>query len=334
MNSEPLASETLDAQPTKDEAKQTQYKRREALIVEGKVGTFFRSYGFIIAVVAVLVFFAGNNIKRLFFPSETVQSAETRQPIALREPPKTINADLQNSSAQSKKTTETAFGHLSNNISSPSSDTLTQKPTVSDKTKTPDMALVMDDFSPRKKPDAALILGNNAAASNDIKQHVDKLDAKMKNLDAKMEKIDAAVTDMKQSVMGLTKTLDTFKQKQSADERAKINALQTSVQTLSERMMSLDKQIKQQAVFVDESVDETQANQLGESPAQMAQPVNQAFKVEAIIPGRAWLVNQDGVMFTVALGDTLGNLGQVVTIDSVAGAVVTSNGTVIKEGSH
>ena len=56
------------------------------------------------------------------------------------------------------------------------------------------------------------------------------------------------------------------------------------------------------------------------------------YTVQAVIPGRAWLSTNDGSTLTVAVGDVVPGFGEVVSIDSMKGLVVTRSGQVISSG--
>ncbi|MES2212200.1 MAG: hypothetical protein V4490_03575 [Pseudomonadota bacterium] len=55
-----------------------------------------------------------------------------------------------------------------------------------------------------------------------------------------------------------------------------------------------------------------------------------AYRMHAIIPGRAWLKRKDGSILTVIEGDMLDPYGKVLAIDPSAGAIVTSSGVTIR----
>lgn len=57
-----------------------------------------------------------------------------------------------------------------------------------------------------------------------------------------------------------------------------------------------------------------------------AQTPKPHYRVQAAVPGRAWLKNDDGDTLSVAVGDNLPGYGIVVSIDGVEGYVLTSAG--------
>ncbi len=56
------------------------------------------------------------------------------------------------------------------------------------------------------------------------------------------------------------------------------------------------------------------------------------YRVDAVIPGRAWLKNQNGNTVTVSKGDQIRGYGYVTLIDAEEGLVVTSSGIVFRYG--
>ena len=53
------------------------------------------------------------------------------------------------------------------------------------------------------------------------------------------------------------------------------------------------------------------------------------YALQAIVPGRAWVMDNYHVMHTIAVGDTLPDYGQVQFLDADKGTIITSSGKVI-----
>lgn len=62
--------------------------------------------------------------------------------------------------------------------------------------------------------------------------------------------------------------------------------------------------------------------------------ISSAYRLQAAIPGRAWLLRSDGANVTVSLGERLPGLGTVVGIDPNEGVVLMSSGATIKYRGH
>ena len=56
---------------------------------------------------------------------------------------------------------------------------------------------------------------------------------------------------------------------------------------------------------------------------------NITYNVQAVVPGRAWLMSSTGTSFSVAIGDKVEGLGVVVDIDALNGIVATSSGKLL-----
>lgn len=76
------------------------------------------------------------------------------------------------------------------------------------------------------------------------------------------------------------------------------------------------------------------ANRAGQANDGLVHGSNGSYYVEAVVPGRAWLEGPDGDTITVAVGDSLPNLGVISKIDPYTGDVTTSSGEVIKYGPN
>jgi intracellular multiplication protein IcmG len=63
-------------------------------------------------------------------------------------------------------------------------------------------------------------------------------------------------------------------------------------------------------------------------PKTSVPPVN--FHIQAVIPGRAWLINDNGSTLTVREGTRVPGYGMVRLIDARQGRIVTSSGRVIR----
>jgi hypothetical protein len=74
---------------------------------------------------------------------------------------------------------------------------------------------------------------------------------------------------------------------------------------------------------------------IGDDEVPMAEATKQTiqnnivYNVQAVVPGRAWLMNDAGKSVTVAVGDKLPGFGVVVDIDALNGVVVTSSGKLL-----
>lgn len=63
--------------------------------------------------------------------------------------------------------------------------------------------------------------------------------------------------------------------------------------------------------------------------SSMQHATESKYEVQAIVPGRAWLLTKEGNTLTVAVGDSLPGDGIVVGIDVLSGVVTTSSGKIL-----
>lgn len=121
---------------------------------------------------------------------------------------------------------------------------------------------------------------------------------------------------------------------------AQLSSINTNVNVMTDNMKALSEQLSQLAAVVQEQA--KQAADLNQRLKQ--QSVKQASAVrsrlpaepsvryflQAVIPGRAWLVNTNGDTLTVREGTRIASYGVIRYIDAKRGQVLTSSGQVIK----
>lgn len=121
---------------------------------------------------------------------------------------------------------------------------------------------------------------------------------------------------------------------QTAQNAAQINNIGRNIQMLESQMMKLNN------VLLD-LLKEAKADK-ETAEAHAAQPIKGAmmngsvevvgYYIQAIIPGRAWLKDSNGKIFTVANGDDIPGYGRVISIEPKQGMVRTDQGKVIEYG--
>lgn len=122
--------------------------------------------------------------------------------------------------------------------------------------------------------------------------------------------------------------------------RTEVDNLNTVTQNLQSSMDSINTQLSQLnttiAVLADKI--EAQENRWVQSQKKAipkvvaAKPIirRDVYSVQAIIPGRAWLISSKGSTITVGIGSSIPGYGKVVAIDPSGGQVVMGTGSVIK----
>lgn len=108
-----------------------------------------------------------------------------------------------------------------------------------------------------------------------------------------------------------------------------VSTLQSSVATMNDQLQALTSTLQQ----VQAQLATAQAKPVYTAPqAPIVKKVIVRIKyyIQAIIPGRAWLVRPDGSTITIAVGDRLAGYGSITSINPTRGLVITSSGIIIR----
>lgn len=119
----------------------------------------------------------------------------------------------------------------------------------------------------------------------------------------------------------------------------KVESLTSTVSTLQETVSELTTQLKNQ----DEKL-QTLENKLvtpkndvtKKVHAKPIRKINQAllmakfFHIQSIIPGRAWLIDEQGRNYSVTVGNSVPYIGKVRMIDPIKGLVIMNSGAIIR----
>lgn len=150
---------------------------------------------------------------------------------------------------------------------------------------------------------------NNAGQSNAIST----------TAQAKIDSLARVNRRAKIKIGKLTEKLEALEDK-NKDASEKLLTLNRNIQLLTEQMMTQQNELKQ--------LKEENAKQ--KKLAMMKRDKEAPkFYVQAIIPGRAWLMTPQGETVTVAKGVPLKGYGKVVEIKAKEGEVITSSGKTI-----
>lgn len=98
---------------------------------------------------------------------------------------------------------------------------------------------------------------------------------------------------------------------------SKLNSVSSSLQIIA------DEVAKQQAALAAKQAAKQKA---ARAAAVAPRPI---YYVKALVPGRAWLVSQNGQTITVSQGNNLPGYGTVEVIDPTQGTLITSSGAII-----
>lgn len=108
----------------------------------------------------------------------------------------------------------------------------------------------------------------------------------------------------------------------------KLDELSSQINRLNQALGALSNQVAQQSHDVSALMVKAQPPK-PKSKAGPAMP-QVTYYIQAVIPGRAWLIGSNGSILTVREGIKIGGYGLVQLIDPMQGRVVTSSGKIIR----
>lgn len=108
-----------------------------------------------------------------------------------------------------------------------------------------------------------------------------------------------------------------------------INSLNTQIGNLSQVVSNLSNQVTKQSEEISVLMARSQPKQVRAPVVRQIVPVINYY-IQAVIPGRAWLIGSNGSTLTVREGTKISGYGVVKLIDSLQGHILTSSGRVIK----
>lgn len=116
-------------------------------------------------------------------------------------------------------------------------------------------------------------------------------------------------------------------QNEMSSLRDELNQTHQQQAQFNQTMAGLVEQIKQLS-------DKLEASQKPTPKKKIVAQHPVIFHIKAIIPGRAWIVSNEGLSITVREGDTIPQYGKVQSVDADRGEVLTSSGKTIIYGSN
>lgn len=119
-------------------------------------------------------------------------------------------------------------------------------------------------------------------------------------------------------------------QAQVQDLRNSLAQNATVQSQLNQSMTALTAEVKQLATLVQDS--QKPVVKVKKAAVLPSPPL--VFHLRAIVPGRAWIVSNDGLSESVTTGDSVPQYGTVQVVDANRGMVLTSSGKVISYGEN
>jgi intracellular multiplication protein IcmG len=162
-------------------------------------------------------------------------------------------------------------------------------------------------------------------ASRPITTNNNLLNASDNNTTAGVASLKKNQTQIESELSNIQTQVSTVTQNMS-DLSAKMADVQQTMLVLSERL----EQQSQQMVRVQTMSRSRRVTSSKPSPRSKQAAPKPVYFIQAIIPGRAWLMSSDGSSLTVSRGSPVPGYGAVRLVNAKVGRVFTSSGRVIK----
>lgn len=120
---------------------------------------------------------------------------------------------------------------------------------------------------------------------------------------------------------------------------ASISQLQTTVTDISKDLVSINTKLDEVEKLAQKSIEEKQVikpmvSKVQRSTVTKPKILPMIYEVKAVVPGRAWIQSDNGILTSIELGETLVGYGKVESIDVVQGVVKLSSGAEIHYGLY
>lgn len=115
-----------------------------------------------------------------------------------------------------------------------------------------------------------------------------------------------------------------------------VNSVNNNVQNLNSQIASLNQVLNSLSTQLAKQTEEINVLMARTQPKRIVRQVNKSttpslhYYIQAVIPGRAWIIASNGSTLTVREGTKIAGYGVVKLIDPLDGRVVTSSGQVIR----
>ena len=189
-----------------------------------------------------------------------------------------------------------------------------------DKKMTPTMAKATPEKAPARTmlPVTTNTTVKQTSPINSSEVASSKMSAKLSAITQKQNQIETDVSAMHKQMASATQAVN--------DMTTKMDDIKQTMMVLSERMEQQSQQVARLQTM------RRAAPTASSTPAVAKKPAapKVVYSVQAIIPGRAWLMSTQGTTLTVSRGTVVPGYGVVRMINSKLGRVFTSSGRVIQ----
>lgn len=141
-------------------------------------------------------------------------------------------------------------------------------------------------------------------------------------------------TELKQKISALELSQDNMKTQvntlgnQIGVINTNVENLNAQISKLNQVIVNLSNQVTKQSYEMSRLIVKNKPKSVSHVMKRHAQPI--VYYIQAVIPGRAWLIGSNGSTLTVREGSRITGYGVVKLIDSLQGRVLTSSGRAIK----
>ncbi|MDI1352280.1 MAG: type IVB secretion system protein IcmG/DotF, partial [bacterium] len=141
------------------------------------------------------------------------------------------------------------------------------------------------------------------------------------DLNNKVSAIELAQQSVRSEVGSMSQQVDNV--------NTNVTNLNNQIASLNQTISTLSNQLAKQSEEINLLMARTQPKKIVK-PAIRQSVAQVNYYIQAVIPGRAWLIGSNGSTLTVREGTKISGYGMVKLIDSMQGRVITSSGRVIK----
>lgn len=138
------------------------------------------------------------------------------------------------------------------------------------------------------------------------------------------------VADIELNEQGIKSEVGTIKDQVNTVD-TNINNLNNQISKLNQAVTDLSAQVAKQSSVISVLMERAKPKPVRRVRTSVEFPTIK-YNIQAVIPGRAWLIGSNGSTLTVRAGTKIRGYGVVKLIDSIQGRVITSSGRIIMFG--
>ncbi|MGL5741186.1 MAG: type IVB secretion system protein IcmG/DotF [Legionella sp.] len=149
----------------------------------------------------------------------------------------------------------------------------------------------------------------------EVQENNSALQQKVSSIEATQQSVQTEVSSMNQQVGNVNNN---------------VNSLATQITKLTQMIGDLTSQVARQSQEINVLMERTKPKPINRIVRHQQAGQQIIYYINAVIPGRAWLIGTNGSTLTVREGTKIAGYGVVKLIDSMDGLVLTSSGRVIR----